>query len=184
MFMLVPSSLWMNTKIPNFEHSEHWMSKHRTFWTSQFGPKSNFEHVEHHQKTEQFTNIKLYVPRLVWSHNNQTELWHFQTSHFGPKQNFVHVEHHKKPNSSHQTVRSKTNKYQLLDRYFLYENYDEIYSYVFYFIKIPVHWLHVYLSNKIAFFYNSNHHHSARVKDELVKTKDDTMGTILLLNSN
>ena len=51
-------------------------------------------------------------------------------------------------------------------------------------IKIPVH---VYKKAiKMAFFHNSNHHHhhSARVKDELVKTKDDTMGTILLLNSN
>ena len=40
----------MNTKILNFEHSEHWMSKYRTFRTSHFGPKLNFKHVEHHKK--------------------------------------------------------------------------------------------------------------------------------------
>ena len=40
----------MNTKIPNFKHSEHWMSEHRNLWTSHFGPISNFEHVEHHKK--------------------------------------------------------------------------------------------------------------------------------------
>ena len=44
------TSLGTNTKILNFEHSEHWMSEHRTFRTSHFGPKSNFEHVEHHKK--------------------------------------------------------------------------------------------------------------------------------------
>ena len=44
------SSLGMNTKIPNFEHSEHWMSKHWTFRTSHYFPKSNFEHVEHRKK--------------------------------------------------------------------------------------------------------------------------------------
>ena len=49
--LLVPTtSLGTNTKIPNFEHSEHWMSEHRTFRTSHFGPKSNFEHVVHHKK--------------------------------------------------------------------------------------------------------------------------------------
>ena len=40
----VDSSLGTNTKILNFEHSEH-----STFQTSHFGPKSNFEHVEHHK---------------------------------------------------------------------------------------------------------------------------------------
>ena len=40
----VPSSLGTNTKILNFKHSKHWMSKHRTFWTSHFDPKWNFEH--------------------------------------------------------------------------------------------------------------------------------------------
>ena len=54
----------MNTKIPNFEHSEHWMFEHRTFQTSHFGPKPNFKHVEHHKKTEEFMNIELFIPRL------------------------------------------------------------------------------------------------------------------------
>ena len=43
-------SLGTNTKILNVEHSKHCMSKHRTFWTSHFGPKLNFEHDEHHKK--------------------------------------------------------------------------------------------------------------------------------------
>ena len=106
----------MNTK-KNFEH---WMSEHRTFWTSHFGPKSNFKHVEHHKKTEQFANIKLYVPRLVFSHNNRTEpqtlpnitfwsnteLWTCRTS----QKNWTVREH--------QTVRSKTNLfYDFQDRF-------------------------------------------------------------------
>ena len=45
-YICIMYSLGTNTKIPNFEH---WMSEHRTFWTSHFGPKSNFEHVEHHK---------------------------------------------------------------------------------------------------------------------------------------
>ena len=44
------TSLGTNSKIPNFEYSEHWMSEHWTFWTSHFGPKLNFKHVEHHKK--------------------------------------------------------------------------------------------------------------------------------------
>ena len=48
--LIVVSSLGRNTKILNFEHSKHWMSEHRTFRTSHFGPKLNFEHVEHHKK--------------------------------------------------------------------------------------------------------------------------------------
>ena len=52
------SSLGTNTKIPNFKHSEHWMSEHRTFQTSHFGPESNFEYVEHHKK-----------PNSLWTSN-------------------------------------------------------------------------------------------------------------------
>ena len=70
----------MNTKILNFKHTEHWLSKHRTFRTSHFGPKSNFEHVEHHKN-----NIKLYVPRIVWSHNNRPELGTHLNITFWPK---------------------------------------------------------------------------------------------------
>ena len=44
------NSLGTNTKIPNFECSKHWKSKHQTFRTSHFGPKSNFKHVKHHIK--------------------------------------------------------------------------------------------------------------------------------------
>ena len=36
-------------------------------------------------KPEQFANIKLYVPRLVWSHNNRTELQTLPNITFWPK---------------------------------------------------------------------------------------------------
>ena len=61
------------------------MSEHRTFRTSHFGPKLNFEHVEHHKNPKQFANIKLYVSRLVWSHNNRTELRTLPNITFWPK---------------------------------------------------------------------------------------------------
>ena len=73
------------SKILNFEHSEHWMSEHRTFWTSLFGPKLNIECCWSSQKTEQFANIKLYVPKLVWSHKNQTKLQTLPNITFWPK---------------------------------------------------------------------------------------------------
>ena len=81
----IGDSLRTNTKIPNFEQSQHWMSEHRTFWTSHFGPKLNFKHVEHHKKLKSSRNIKLYVPRLVWSHNNRTELQTLPNITFWPK---------------------------------------------------------------------------------------------------
>ena len=56
--LIVVSSLGRNTKILNFEHSKHWMSEHRTFRTSHFGPESNFEHVEHHK-----------IPNSSWTSN-------------------------------------------------------------------------------------------------------------------
>ena len=49
------------------------MSKHRTF------------EIQTSQKTEQFVNIKLYVPRPVWSHNNRTELRTLTNITFLPK---------------------------------------------------------------------------------------------------
>ena len=49
-FIKVLLSLGMNTKILNLELTEHGMSEHQTFQTSHFGPKSIFEHVEHHKK--------------------------------------------------------------------------------------------------------------------------------------
>ena len=78
-------SLGMNTKIPNFEHSEHWMSKHRTFQTSHFGPKSNFEHVEHYKnQTVREHQTVCWFQRLVWSHN-RTELRTLLNIAFWPK---------------------------------------------------------------------------------------------------
>ena len=56
------TSLGINTKIPNY-------TLNITFW-----PKIELWTCQTSQKTEQFANIKLFVPRLVWSHNNRTGL--------------------------------------------------------------------------------------------------------------
>ena len=86
-------------------------------WTSNFSNITFWSKIElwtcwTSQKTEQFMNTKLYVPRLVSGHiTTGSNFEHFWTSHFGPKPNFKHVdvEHHKKLNSlQHQTVHSKT----------------------------------------------------------------------------
>ena len=57
----------MSTKIPNFEHSEHWMSKHRTFMNITFWPKTELWTCRTSQKTKQFMNIELFIPRLILS---------------------------------------------------------------------------------------------------------------------
>ena len=51
-----------------------------TFWT-----KIELQTCRTSQKTKQFANIKLCVPRLVWSHNNQTELGTDPNITFWPK---------------------------------------------------------------------------------------------------
>ena len=51
-----------------------------TFW-----PKIEFWTCQTSQKTEQFSSIKLFVPRLVWSHNNRTELRTLLNITFWPK---------------------------------------------------------------------------------------------------
>ena len=64
----------LNIECLNIELSEHHiLAQNRT---------SNMSNIT---KTEQFTDIKLYVLRLVWSHNNRTELRILPNITFWPK---------------------------------------------------------------------------------------------------
>ena len=84
----------MNTKRPK-SWNEHQNTELQTLWTLNvwtlnflnitFRPKIKFQTCWTSQKTKQFANIKLYVPRLVWWHNNRTELRTLPNITFWPK---------------------------------------------------------------------------------------------------